>query len=96
LMTGWWVISSSPTVSTVQPSQNFRRDVKQGVSAGISATEFSDFGHPIPGHRSLRAVARLRGTFGAPSPHSKIPFPAAGLARDFQRHSQLQLRFRAN
>lgn len=57
-MTEWWVPSSSPTVSTTQPSQTarFRHDAKSGVFAGIS-------GHPTRGFSSLRAFARLNDDF---------------------------------
>jgi hypothetical protein len=77
-MTGWWVPSSSPTVSTTQSPQtaDFQAGVKQAVSVGISA----HFSLPF---RSLVTVAVSRADFGGPSLHPKIPFPAVGLRRAY-------------
>ena len=65
-------------VSDTTPNRAFLR--------GFSATYFPEF--------SLYRRSRILVTiFGAPSLHPKIPFPAAGLGREFRPHSQPQLRF---
>src|SRR5260370_17226264 len=60
--------------STAQSPQTacFQHHAEQGVSAGISDHSFLRFW-------SLWAFTRLGDNFGCPSPHPKIPFPAASL-----------------
>jgi hypothetical protein len=73
-MTGWWVPSSSPTVSTTQPLQtvHFKKDACRGVIARISHRNFLNL--------SLRgSLEILTAIFGAPSPHRKVPSPGAYL-----------------
>jgi hypothetical protein len=72
-MTGWWVPSSSLTVSTIQSPQTarFRDDAEQGVSAGIS-------GHSFPGFWSLQAFTRLKDHFWRFVSASKNPVPGGG------------------
>ena len=75
-MTGWWVSSSSPTVSTIQSNQtvDFRVDRKQAVSVGISDGI-------VPLRRSLATLVVSTADSGLPSLHPKIPFPGAGARR---------------
>jgi len=48
-MTGWWVLSSSPTVSTIQSPRtaDFQADSKRAVSVGIFAGIVPLFRSPV-------------------------------------------------
>src|SRR5882757_10765272 len=91
-MTGWWVTSLSPTVSTIQSSQNahFRYDAEEGVSAGIS-------GHLFSGLWSLWAFTDFTGDFWRPVSASKNSVPGGrALGLRFLMAAGSKRRYRPN
>jgi hypothetical protein len=71
-MTGWWVTSLSPTISTTQSSETYapERTRRKAALAALSR----DFIWPLPG--LCREMSVSRALSASLSPAAKFPFPA--------------------